>query len=643
MNNETVLNNTYRILRPIGSGGVGEIYLGYHLNLRKYVVIKKVKDHCTGLLNNRTEVDILKGIHHTYLPQVYDFIQIKDGIFTVIDYISGHDLKYYLDAGYRFSEEQLILWMKQLCQVLDYLHTRKPAIIHCDIKPGNIMITEEGNVCLIDFNISLDGENNKDLVGLSSLYASPEQIKKAQYKLRYGSGDLVKMDERTDLYSLGAVFYFVMTGIKPNAREGAVVPLRHMEHYYSDSLANIIDKAMEPEPSKRFKSASRMLEALEHKEKWSGEYQRLFRVGAVLDLVTGCLALILICLMVLGYSGMRTDDFFEAYDVYMDDLKRWESTQDEEEADTLVAEGIRLLNQSDYSKKFKNYTQEKANVLYGIGQASLYLEDYWQAEKYLEEALTLNRSNPVFYRDLAITQTHLGNMEEAEDTMNLAMYYGLSTAEGNLIQAEIAMEKKEYEKVWQCAQEAAGSEDVSIVVRASQLVLEAGERIGATDECIQFIRQMSEQADGAWKNIWLRKAGELCMKSTGDDRKRYLEEAVNCFETIRTGGYAQLTDLYNLVSAYNELERLDDEKCLLEDMAREYPDEYEVFLQMAYVIYRMQNNTPVKIRTYDSVLEYYEKACHICEEKGIRRESDTNMLQMEEIISQLKEQGWLSD
>lgn len=643
MKSEMILNHTYKVLHPIGSGGLGEIYLGYHLNLRKYVVIKKVKDHCTGLLNNRIEVDILKGLHHTYLPQVYDFLQIEDGIFTVMDYISGHDLQYYLNGGYRFREEQLVLWMKQLCQVLDYLHTRRPAIIHCDIKPGNIMITEDGNICLIDFNISLDGENNKDLVGLSSVFASPEQIKKAQYKLRYGSGDLIQMNERTDLYSLGAVFYFVMTGIKPNAREGTVLPLRDMEHRYSDSLANIVDKAMEPEPSKRFKSAAKMEEALEHREKWNREYQRLFRAGAILDLVAGCLAIFLVCLAVLGYRGMKRDAFFQAYDTYMEQLEKWQDTQDESEADALISDGMRLLNQSDYRKQFKNFMQEKANVLYGIGQASLCQEDFWQAEKYLEKALALNHTNSVFYRDLAIAQTHLGEIETAENTMNMAMYYGLSEMEGNLIQAEIAMEQGEYEKVWQCAQKAAESEDGSIVVRAVCLALEAGEKMGTADECIPFIRQIAEQSEGAWKNLLLRKTGELCLQSEGNEKEQYLEEAVRCLETLRVSGYAQLTDLYNLVSAYNSLEKFEEEKSLLEGMAEEYPNEYEIFLQMAYVSYRIQNDTPAKLRVYDQVLEYYENACRICKNRGIAVENDANMLQMEEIIRQLREQGWLSD
>ena len=364
MNNGTILNNTYQIIKPIGSGGVGIIYLGYHLNLQKHVVIKKVKDHCSGLMNNRIEVDILKSLHHTYLPQVYDFLEIDDGIFTVMDYISGHDLMYYLESGYQFPEEQIVLWMKQLCEVLAYLHSRKPPIIHCDIKPGNIMITDEGNICLIDFNISLDGENNKDLVGLSGLYASPEQVKKAEYKMRYGSGDKVKMDQRTDIFSLGAVFYYIMTGIKPNVREQEVISLRYMDHLYNDELANIVDKAMETDPAKRFKSAEKMLDALEHMEKWNTECIRRMRRGAIVGGVTGCLALVLLCAGILGYREKKKEDrYYEQ-----------------------IQAAKRYLNEADYEKMISAYEMaielkpEDPDAYIGLVEYYLEEGEYYEAK-----------------------------------------------------------------------------------------------------------------------------------------------------------------------------------------------------------------------------------------------------------------------
>ena len=165
LQNGDVIDGMYQIVREIGKGGTGVIYLGYHLRLRKQIVIKRIKENYTGRINVRGEADILKRLHHTYLPQVYDFLEAGGGIYTVMDYIPGYDLQYYLDNQYQFPEQTVLLWLKQLCEVLEYLHTQDPPILHSDIKPGNIMITPEGNVCLIDFNISLDGTEGGKLQG----------------------------------------------------------------------------------------------------------------------------------------------------------------------------------------------------------------------------------------------------------------------------------------------------------------------------------------------------------------------------------------------------------------------------------------------------------------------------------------------
>lgn len=641
MENGTILNHTYQVLYPIGSGGLGEIYLGYHRNLQKYVIIKKVKDHCTSILNNRIEVDILKSLHHTYLPQVYDFIQIDDGIFTVMDYIPGHDMKYYLDAGYQFSEEQVVLWMKQMCQVLDYLHTRTPCIIHCDIKPGNIMITEEGNICLIDFNISLDGENNKELVGLSSFYASPEQVKKAEYKMRYGSGDQVKMDERTDIYSMGAVFYYVMTGIRPNVREGNPLPLSDTEHLYSEALANIVDKAMEENPAKRFRSAAKMLDALEHQEVWGKEYRKLSRAGTVLDLIAGCLGVLLVCLVVLGYRGMKTDDFFEAYEGYMKEAEAWSGQTEEEQAAVVVTDGIRFLNNSEYHTLLEEYPVQKANVLYAVGQASLFQEDNEQAEKYLKEALRYDKSNADIYRDLALSQIAQGKLNLAQESMEEALVQGLSRRDGALIQAEIAMAKKEYDSAYTLGCEAAKSDDSQIALRAACLVLDSCEMVGNMEDGIAFLQSMAESAEGIRKEIWLRKEGELCIRAAEKGEEGFLRKAADCYEELSAGGYAQLSDLYNLASVYNSLGDLEKGKKLLLEMAEEYPKEYKVYLQLSYICYRQQNNSGTAQRDYAQVQKYYRKARTLCEEQGKNPDQDMDMVQMKEIVEQLRQQGWV--
>ncbi|MCD8094622.1 MAG: protein kinase [Ruminococcus sp.] len=100
----------------------GIIYLAEHLHLRKKIVLKKIKDSLADTVAVRQEADILKSLHHMYLPQVYYFFEYNSQVFTVIDYIEGYDLQSYIDSGVYIDEETLIKWMTQLCEVLEYLH-----------------------------------------------------------------------------------------------------------------------------------------------------------------------------------------------------------------------------------------------------------------------------------------------------------------------------------------------------------------------------------------------------------------------------------------------------------------------------------------------------------------------------------------
>ena len=154
------ISDTYEIIEKIGAGNSGEVYKAYHKNLKKYVVLKKIRAELKDVLNNRAEADVLKNLHHPCLPQVFDFLEADGDVYTVMDYIPGNSFKEYLDAGTEFKEKSVLIWARQICATLSYLHSQKPPIIHSDLKPGNIMLKPDGNICLIDFNISasLDGD-----------------------------------------------------------------------------------------------------------------------------------------------------------------------------------------------------------------------------------------------------------------------------------------------------------------------------------------------------------------------------------------------------------------------------------------------------------------------------------------------------
>ena len=107
------IDNTYEIIEKIGAGNGGTVYKAYHRNLNKYVVLKKVNTDIQDLMNTRTEVDVLKNLKHTCLPQVFNFVEDNGSVYTVMEFIPGKSFKQYLDAGTVFPERSIIIWMQQ--------------------------------------------------------------------------------------------------------------------------------------------------------------------------------------------------------------------------------------------------------------------------------------------------------------------------------------------------------------------------------------------------------------------------------------------------------------------------------------------------------------------------------------------------
>ena len=176
---EEIIASTYRIIRKLGSGGGGNVYLADHLRLNKKVVLKADKRRITtktALL--RREADVLKNLNHPNIPKVYDFFVEDDTLYTGMDYIEGESLDRPLKRGEHFTQPQVIQWAKELLDALDYLqsptHGDPPrGFVHSDIKPANLMRTPDNHIVLIDFNIALAlGEDT--VIGCSAGYASPE-------------------------------------------------------------------------------------------------------------------------------------------------------------------------------------------------------------------------------------------------------------------------------------------------------------------------------------------------------------------------------------------------------------------------------------------------------------------------------------
>ena len=155
-----IIDGKYEVLREIGRGGMSIVYLAMDVRLNKQWAIKEVRRSGNDENSRVTvqsliaEANMIKKLDHPALPRIVDIIENEETIFVVMDYIEGEPMDKVLATYGAQPQEAVIEWGKQLCDVLDYLHTRRPPIIYRDMKPGNIMLRPDGTIKVFDFGIA---------------------------------------------------------------------------------------------------------------------------------------------------------------------------------------------------------------------------------------------------------------------------------------------------------------------------------------------------------------------------------------------------------------------------------------------------------------------------------------------------------
>lgn len=267
---DTVLQSRYRIVRKLSAGGMGTVYEAIDLRFNSQVALKETHFTEEALRKQfEREAHLLYKLRHPAIARVIDHFVEGEGQFLVMDYIEGEDLSEKLEVkGGAFPVEEVLTWGDQLLDALSYLHKQNPPIIHRDIKPQNLKLTDTGQIILLDFGLAkgFAGQISRvttsgSIFGYTPNYAPLEQI--------HGTGT----DARSDIYSLAATLYHLLTGkVPPDALSRAMAltneqpeplhPANAVNPNVPSEVASVLQKAMAQNANKRFSSAAEMRQTL---------------------------------------------------------------------------------------------------------------------------------------------------------------------------------------------------------------------------------------------------------------------------------------------------------------------------------------------------------------------------------------------
>lgn len=570
-----VLNETYLIQDELGRGGTSVVFLAYHLRLKKHVVVKRIESSFVGALSARTEVDILKNLHHLYLPQVYDILQYGCEVYTIMDYIDGQDMDRLLEQKVFIPENQLRRWLHQLLEVLDYLHTRRPPIIHSDIKPGNIILTPQGDVCLIDFNISLDGTQKGKISGLSPNYAAPEQYFLAHAVLQ-GQKTNVQLDMRTDLYSLAATFYSLITGQLP-VSDRPNQPLANLASgRYTPDFLHLLDRAMAWQPGNRYPSARKMLVALERLKRQDARYRSYVAMQAASWL---CSAALLAGGIFCGLRGVQAAAL-ENYRSTYDQLVR--SVEAGNDTDILIQAQILL---EDETSILAQRPSDHAAVLHAVGDCLYNAGDHSAAATYyldaLRQAPDTDPLRSVYCSDAAIALSLAGELQRAQQLLQESLSMGISGSEQQLIQAVIYLQQGNAAGCMEAVEQVLTQAEDDLCARACLLGAQAqtdpDQELRWLQRAYEYVpsRETLRRLGAAYAD----RADALAGRNSAAD---LLHQALDCYETLCSYSYASREDRINLAVVQLSLGQADQCILTLQALNAESPDDYAVEMNLAF-------------------------------------------------------------
>lgn len=461
-----VIDDKYEILKLVGRGGMSKVYLAMDKRLNKQWAIKEIEKKAKDKNNEIViqsaiaEANLIKQLDHPAIVRIVDIIDNGDVIYIIEDYIEGETLSSILENNGAQPQELVIEWAMQICEALEYLHTRKPPIIYRDMKPANVMLKPDGNIKVIDFGIAREYKDQSlaDTVSLGTKgYAAPEQF-----------GGKGQTDARTDVYCLGVTLYHLLTGQNPCEPPYEIYPIRHWNPQLSAGLEAIVQKCTQLNPEDRYQSCAELLYALHHYEEYGAAYRARQKRKLNTFITTAVASVVCAFIGVMGLV-MRTKTNNADYTQNILQAEKASSVEEKMEyysnavdIKPLVMDAY--LGMADAIKEDASFTTEEetilkkkinanivdlrgedgyANVAFEIGKLYWYYYEYGKTEtadnqitrmksaiQWFEDAVKYGNESEDFYT-MALIYRDIGkfnrditlNIEEASDKGTYAPYW----------------------------------------------------------------------------------------------------------------------------------------------------------------------------------------------------------------------------
>lgn len=628
-----LFDEKYKILNILGKGGMGKVYLAQNVKLGTLWAIKQVNKDPNSPVDFLAEPNIMKKLNHPSLPRIFDIIENNECIYIILDYVEGVSLDIELKKVGTFSEDVVVNWAKQICDVYIYLHELKPhPIIYRDMKPSNLMKLPDGSVKVIDFGIAreykAESESDTQLLGTPG-YAAPEQK------------GLSQTSERSDIFSLGVTLYHLVTGLGP--REILEFkPIREINPSLSEGLEEILIKMLKAEPSERYQTARELLDDLVNIEKKSNAYRRARRKRTIKTVSAVTSLCLFSYLTMAGFSQMKAETR-DAYDQLVNDGYQFTDNYQFAEANAEFKEAIQKLPEelAAYTGTVRNlYMQgsyqeaiaeverilqdvESAssdpNLYYLLGSSYYEIEDYQKAAGYFQKASTMAPNEVMYLRDLAVALAKEGKQEEAEATLNDIIAKKMDEEITWYVSGEIAGAQDEIEKaIEQFEKVLNDGKDPYLKAKSSlasaQLYKANKKRLQdeSIDKRLEVLDKGLEQSVSNFDLMLTEMQAEAYHEKAmyEDDNQELYLASIEKFQSLLDRGYERPYLYKNIAIIYQKMDAFDKAEETLNRMKEKYPTDYSVYYQLAMLYADMENKKSNSERNYVKTIENYELALH---------------------------------